>query len=94
VLNGIVLVSCFNQLQREGVPLAETVRRGTQLRLRPVLMTAAVTMLGLVPLLLSSGTGSEIQRPLAAVVVGGLITSTLLTLIVLPTFYQWFEERK
>ncbi len=57
-------------------------------------MTAAVTMLGLVPLILSSGTGSEIQRPLAVVVVGGLITSTILTLIVLPTFYQWFEERK
>jgi heavy metal efflux system protein len=94
VLNGIVLVSSFNQLRREGVPLAQTVRRGTELRLRPVLMTAAVTMLGLVPLLLSSGTGSEIQRPLAAVVVGGLITSTLLTLIVLPTFYHWVEERK
>ena len=94
VLNGIVLVSYFNQLRREGMPLEEAVRRGTELRLRPVLMTATVTMLGLVPLLLSSGTGSEIQRPLAVVVVGGLITSTLLTLIVLPTFYQWFEERK
>ena len=91
-LNGIVLVSCLNQLRREGVPLDEAVRKGTDLRLRPVLMTASVTLLGLVPLLLSSGIGSEIQKPLAVVVVGGLITSTLLTIVVLPTFYKWFEE--
>ncbi len=94
VLNGIVLVSYFNKLRQEGASLDEAVRKGTELRLRPVLMTAAVTMLGLVPLLLSSGTGSEIQRPLAIVVVGGLITSTLLTLILLPTLYKWFEEEK
>ena len=93
-LNGIVLVSCLNQLRREGMPLDEAVRRGTELRLRPVLMTASVTLLGLVPLLLSSGIGSEIQKPLAVVVVGGLITSTLLTIFVLPTFYKWFEEGK
>jgi heavy metal efflux system protein len=92
-LNGIVLVSCVNQLRREGVPLDEAVRKGTELRLRPVLMTASVTLLGLVPLLISSGIGSEIQKPLAVVVVGGLITSTLLTIIVLPTFYKWFEEK-
>jgi cobalt-zinc-cadmium resistance protein CzcA len=94
VLNGIVLVSYFNQLRREGVPLDDTIRKGTELRLRPVLMTASVTMLGLVPLLFATGAGSEIQRPLAIVVVGGLITSTLLTLIVLPTLYRWFEEEK
>ena len=93
-LNGIVLVSCLNQLRREGMPLDEAVRKGTELRLRPVLMTASVTLLGLVPLLLSSGIGSEIQKPLAVVVVGGLITSTLLTIIVLPTFYKWFEEKE
>jgi cobalt-zinc-cadmium resistance protein CzcA len=94
VLNGIVLVSYFNQLRREGVSLDEVVIKGTERRLRPVLMTAMVTMLGLIPLLLSSGTGSEIQRPVAIVVVGGLITSTLLTLIVLPTLYKWFEEER
>ena len=94
VLNGVVLVSCFNQLRQEGASLDEAIRKGTDLRLRPVLMTASVTMLGLVPLLLASGTGSEIQRPLAVVVIGGLITSTLLTLIVLPTLYRWFEEEK
>jgi cobalt-zinc-cadmium resistance protein CzcA len=94
VLNGVVLVSYFNQLRQEGVSLDEAIRKGVELRLRPVLMTASVTMLGLVPLLFSSGTGSEIQRPLAIVVVGGLITSTFLTLVVLPTLYQWFEEEK
>ncbi len=94
VLNGIVLVSYFNQLRQEGASLDEAIQKGAELRLRPVLMTASVTMLGLVPLLFSSGTGSEIQRPLAIVVVGGLITSTFLTLVVLPTLYQWFEEEK
>ena len=93
-LNGIVLVSCLNQLRQEGMPLDEAVRKGTELRLRPVLMTASVTLLGLIPLLLSSGIGSEIQKPLAVVVVGGLITSTLLTIVVLPTFYKWLEENK
>jgi cobalt-zinc-cadmium resistance protein CzcA len=94
ILNGVVLVSYFNQLRQEGATLEEAIRKGAELRLRPVLMTASVTMLGLVPLLFSSGTGSEIQRPLAIVVVGGLITSTFLTLVVLPTLYQWFEEKK
>ncbi len=94
VLNGVVLVSYFNQLRQEGATLEDAIRKGAELRLRPVLMTASVTMLGLVPLLFSSGTGSEIQRPLAIVVVGGLITSTFLTLVVLPTLYQWFEEEK
>ncbi len=93
-LNGIVLVSCLNQLRREGMGLEEAVRKGTELRLRPVLMTASVTLLGLIPLLLSSGIGSEIQRPLAVVVIRGLITSTLLTIIVLRTLYKWFEEER
>lgn len=94
VLNGVVMVSYFNQLREEGVGLEEAVIRGSELRLRPVLMTALVASLGLVPLLLSSGVGSEVQRPLATVVVGGLFTSTLLTLFVLPTLYGWFEQEE
>ncbi|MBA4073276.1 MAG: CusA/CzcA family heavy metal efflux RND transporter, partial [Gemmatimonas sp.] len=93
VLNGVVLVTYINQVRTEGVPLQEAVVRGTLLRLRPVLMTALVASLGLVPLLLASGAGSEIQRPLATVVVGGLITSTLLTLLVLPLLYVAFERK-
>ena len=72
----------------------EAVRQGCLRRLRPVLMTASITALGLVPLLLATGPGSEIQRPLAAVVVGGLVTSTVLTLLVLPAIYSWFETKK
>ena len=92
VLNGVVLVSYINQVRAEGVPLEEAVIRGTLLRLRPVLMTALVASFGLVPLLLASGAGSEIQRPLATVVVGGLFTSTVLTLFVLPVLYSRFER--
>ncbi len=88
--NGMVLVTYLNQLVGSGVPLNEASVRGACLRLRPVLMTAITTALGLIPLLLSHGTGSEVQRPLAIVVVGGLITSTLLTLLVLPALYKWF----
>jgi cobalt-zinc-cadmium resistance protein CzcA len=91
VLNGVVLVSYINSLRREGLDLTEAVYRGTVLRLRPVLMTATVAILGLLPLLFSSGAGSEVQRPLAAVVVGGLLTSTALTLLLLPSLYGWFE---
>ena len=94
VLNGVVLVSYINQLRREGQSLEDAVINGAMLRLRPVLMTALVASLGLVPLLLSTGTGSEVQRPLATVVVGGLVTSTLLTLLVLPTIYGWFEKEE
>ena len=68
-------------------------RQGAELRLRPVLMTASVVILGLVPMLLSSGVGAETQRPLAGVVIGGLVTSTLLTLVLLPVIYEWFEDR-
>ncbi|MEW6749386.1 MAG: CusA/CzcA family heavy metal efflux RND transporter [Candidatus Latescibacterota bacterium] len=92
VLNGIVLVSYFNKLRQEGMALGEAVLRGCELRLRPVLMTALVAALGLIPLLFASGPGSEVQRPLATVVIGGLVTSTLLTLLLLPTLYAWFEQ--
>lgn len=88
--NGMVLVMYFNQLLREGVPMTETCIKGACLRLRPVLMTAAAAALGLVPMVLSSGTGSEVQRPLATVVIGGLVTSTMLTLLVIPALYRWF----
>ncbi len=88
--NGMVLVTYLNQLLRKGVPMEETCIRGACLRLRPVLMTALAAALGLVPMVLSSGTGSEVQRPLATVVIGGLVTSTLLTLLVIPALYKWF----
>ena len=93
MLNGIVLVSFINELRDKGLSVAEAVRQGTAMRLRPVLMTASVAILGLVPMLLSSGVGAETQRPLASVVVGGLITSTLLTLVLLPVIYEWMESR-
>ncbi|MCL4216194.1 MAG: efflux RND transporter permease subunit [Candidatus Hydrogenedentes bacterium] len=88
--NGMVLVAYLNQLRRDGVPIDEASVRGACLRVRPVLMTAITTGLGLFPLLFSTGTGSEVQRPLATVVVGGLVTSTVLTLLVLPALYKWF----
>ena len=87
----MVLVTCLNQLVRDGVPIDVASIRGACLRLRPVLMTAVTTALGLIPLLLSHGTGSEVQRPLAIVVIGGLVTSTVLTLLVLPALYRWFR---
>ncbi len=90
MLNGVVLVSYLNQLLREGVPIDEASVRGACLRLRPVLMTALVASLGLIPLLFSTGVGSEVQRPLATVVISGLITSTFLTLLVIPSLYKWF----
>ncbi len=88
--NGMVLVTYLNQLIRDGVPLDKASVQGALLRLRPVLMTAITTALGLIPLLFSTSTGSEVQRPLATVVVGGLVTSTILTLLVLPALYKWF----
>ncbi|MCW1987550.1 UNVERIFIED_ORG: cobalt-zinc-cadmium resistance protein CzcA [Sphingomonas sp. R1F5B] len=92
VLNGLVLVAYFRQLREEGLPMADVVRQGAERRLRPVLMTASITAFGLVPLLFSSGPGSEIQRPLAIVVIGGLVTSTLLTLVLLPILFARFGE--
>ncbi len=93
MLNGIVLISFLNELQEKGLSVREAVRKGAELRLRPVMMTASVAILGLIPMLLSTGVGAETQRPLATVVVGGLITSTLLTLILLPVIYEWMESR-
>ena len=93
VLNGIVLIKFFNGLRAEGKPLHEVVREGSLMRLRPVLMTALVEILGLVPFLLATGVGSEILRPLATVVVGGLISATALTLLLLPAMYEWIESR-
>ena len=94
VLNGIVMVSYFNELRREGLNLELAVIKGSVLRLRPVLITAGVAALGLIPMLFATGPGSEIQKPLAAVVIGGLISSTLLTLFMLPTLYKVFEGAK
>ncbi|MFL5583067.1 MAG: efflux RND transporter permease subunit [Gemmatimonadaceae bacterium] len=93
VLNGVVLVAYINQLRDGGTPLDEAVREGSEVRLRPVLMTALVASFGFIPMALSTSPGSEVQRPLATVVIGGLLTSTLLTLIVLPVVYEWLEER-
>lgn len=94
VLNGLVLVSRIAQLRDEGLELQDAIRKGSLDRLRPVLMTASIAIFSLIPMLLASGTGSEIQKPLATVVVGGLFTSTLLTLLIIPTVYGWFERRK
>jgi cobalt-zinc-cadmium resistance protein CzcA len=92
VLNGVVMVSYFNELRREGMKVADAVIEGAVLRLRPVLITASVAALGLIPMLFATGPGSEIQKPLAAVVIGGLVSSTLLTLYLLPTLYKVFER--
>ena len=94
VENGTVLVAFFNQLRDQGMDAVEAVKRGCELRFRPLLMTAMTTLLGLTPLLVASGSGSEIQRPLAAVVLGGLVSSMLLTLIVLPVLYSIVESRQ
>jgi len=88
--NGMVLVTYLNQLLRDGISIDEASIQGACMRLRAVLMTAVTTALGLIPLLFSSGSGSEVQRPLATVVVGGLVTSTILTLLVIPALYRWF----
>ena len=94
VLNGVVMVSYFIELRRQGRGVEEAVLEGAELRLRPVLMTALVAGLGFVPMALSSGAGAEVQRPLATVVIGGLVTSTALTLLVLPALYRWFESER
>jgi cobalt-zinc-cadmium resistance protein CzcA len=92
VLNGVVLVSSIRKLREDGMAVAAAVREGCVQRFRPVLMTATVAMLALVPFLFATGPGSEVQRPLAVVVIGGLISSTLLTLVVLPALYRWFDD--
>lgn len=92
VLNGVVLVSYIRNLRESGMPVQDAVIEGARQRFRPVMMTATVAMLGLIPFLVSDGPGSEVQRPLAIVVIGGLITCTLLTLVVVPAIYHWFDE--
>jgi cobalt-zinc-cadmium resistance protein CzcA len=94
VLNGLVMVTFINQLRREGVMLDLAVRQGSLTRLRPVLMTALVASLGFVPMALATGTGAEVQKPLATVVIGGIISSTLLTLVVLPALYRMWHRRE
>jgi len=92
VLNGVVMVSFINHLREEGKSVIDAVNEGAMTRLRPVLMTALVASLGFIPMALATSAGAEVQRPLATVVIGGLITSTLLTLLILPTLYAWFEK--
>jgi len=93
VQNGVVLVTRINQMRDEGVTVDEAVIAGSLHRLRPVLMTTTTTVLGLLPLLLSHGIGSEVQRPLATVVVFGLTSATFLTLFVIPALYPWFSKK-
>jgi len=90
ILNGLVLISTFNKLLEEGYSMKETIKIGAETRLRPVLTTAIVAILGFLPMAISTGSGAEVQKPLATVVIGGLITSTFLTLVVLPVLYSWF----
>jgi len=92
--NGIVLVSYINQLRHEGQQIDEAILAGCSLRLRPVVMTMMTTLLGLLPLALAQGIGAEVQRPLASVVIGGLFTSTALTLVVLPALYSLFARQE
>ena len=94
VLNGLVMVSYINQLRGEGARLTDAIIQGSMTRLRPVLMTALVASLGFVPMALATGTGAEVQKPLATVVIGGLVSSTLLTLVVLPALYRLFERKE
>jgi len=94
VLNGVVMVESINQRIKDGLDASDAIFEGATSRLRPVLMTAITSALGLIPMLMSSGVGAEIQRPLASVIVGGLITATLLTLFVLPVLYSWFSKKK
>lgn len=94
VMNGLVLVSYIRDLRRQGTPTEEAVIQGSMDRMRAMIMAPAVAALGFVPMALSTSAGAEVQRPLATVVIGGLVTSTLLTLLVLPAIYRWFEEKR
>jgi len=93
VLNGVVLISYFNLLREEGRTVVQAVREGSLTRLRPILMTALVASLGFLPMAIATGPGAEVQRPLATVVIGGILSSTFLTLVILPLLYQWIEGR-
>ena len=94
VLNGLVMITFINKLREEGQPLDEAVLQGAVARLRPVLMTALVASLGFLPMALATGRGAEVQRPLATVVVGGILSSTALTLLVLPVLYRYFARER
>jgi len=94
VLNGVVLMSYVLQMRQQGLDPDAAARKGAEIRLRPVLMTALVAGLGFLPMAISTSAGAEVQRPLATVVIGGLVASTALTLLVLPTLYAWLETRK
>ena len=94
VLNGLVLVSYISQLRADGEPVVFAVMHGCETRLRAVLMTASISIFSLIPMVFATGPGSEVQRPLAVVVIGGLLSSTALTLFVLPILYSWVEERR
>ena len=94
VLNGLVMISFIKKLCEDGKPLAEAIKQGALTRLRPVLMTALVASLGFVPMALATGRGAEVQRPLATVVIGGILSSTVLTLLVLPVLYNFFNKKK
>ena len=89
----MVLVTFFNQERQEGAPLKEAVIKGALIRLRPVVMTALVASFGFLPMALNTGIGAEVQRPLAIVVIGGIISSTILTLLIVPTLYLWIEQK-
>jgi cobalt-zinc-cadmium resistance protein CzcA len=93
VLNGVVMLSFIRDLRAKGIDLEQAIIEGALTRLRPVLMTALVASLGFVPMALAASAGAEVQRPLATVVIGGLVTSTILTLLVLPVVYPWFSKR-
>ena len=94
VLNGLVMITFIHKLQEDGVPLEEAIINGAMTRLRPVLMTALVAALGFVPMAIATGSGAEVQRPLATVVIGGILTSTFLTLFVLPALYRIFHRKE
>lgn len=94
VLNGVVMVSYINSLRQKGESLEDSVTHGAYIRLRPVLMTALVASLGFFPMAFSGSAGAEVQRPLATVVIGGLITSSILTLLLLPILYMWFDNKQ
>ena len=93
-MTAVVMVSYINKLRDEGKSVADAVRDGAMTRLRPILMTALVASLGFIPMAIATSAGAEVQRPLATVVIGRLITSTLLTLLILPTVYGWFERER
>jgi cobalt-zinc-cadmium resistance protein CzcA len=94
VLNGVVMISYFNQLREKGRDVRSAVIEGSLTRLRPVVMTAAVAAFGFIPMALSTSAGAEVQRPLATVVIGGIISSTFLTLVLLPVLYEWTEHNR